>query len=101
MHPKSVRMVRQLDGTLVQKTGRVVPYKKPKTFDDYLRQAVFQGYYSHMTVRQAYAIARQKAEADGVETLASGAYPLPAAGAPEWDYSVRRVYPSQRPRGAK
>jgi DNA repair protein RadD len=37
MHDKSVRMVRQLDGTLVKKTGRVVPHKAPKVETDQSR----------------------------------------------------------------
>lgn len=97
MHKRSVRMVRQLDGELVRKQGRVVKHKKAKQFDDYMRSAVFGCWHSGKTVKQAYWIAKQRAASAGVKTRAV-AFPLPETGSYKWHRSVCEVYPSMEPK---
>lgn len=102
MHKRSVRMVRQLDGELVKKVGRVNKHKPAKTFDDYLRSAIFGCWHEGKTVKQAYWIAQQRARSAGVKTKPDK-FCVPEVGSPRWHLSVREVYPGMRPKhvGAK
>lgn len=97
MHSRSVRMVRQLDGELVKKVGREVKYKAAKTFEDYLRSAIYGGYASGQTVKQAYKVAQIRAAEHGVATSATSIQ-MPLAGSEQWHRSVREVYPWARPK---
>lgn len=97
MHQRSVRMVRQLDGELKRVTGRVVKHKKSKSFDDYLRSAVFGCWHTGKTVKQAYWIAQQRAKSAGVKAVPDK-FPIPEAGSDRWHRSVREVYPNMKPK---
>lgn len=97
MHSRSVRMVRQLDGKLVEKMGRQSKYRAPKVFDDFLKSAVFGGYKAGKTVSQAYFVAKQRAAEAGVPAKPDKFY-VPEAGSDQWNRSVREVYPWARPK---
>lgn len=100
LHRRSVRLVRQLDGTLVKKTGRTVKYKRPKNFDDYYRSALYGGYFKGRTVKQAYKFAQMKAKEAGVSQSPVRMW-VPPTGDRRWDANVREVYPKFRPRSMK
>ncbi len=97
MHDRSTRMVRQLDGTLTQQRGRIVKYKPPKTFDDYVRSALFACHSTGKSVGQAYGIAKERAKADGVEVTPLNMR-FPSHGSLEWDDMVRDVFPNYDPK---
>lgn len=97
MHSRSVRMVRQIDGELVKKVGRVSKYRAPKAFDDYLRSAVYGGYMAGQTVRQAYKVASMRASEAGVQARPEKFY-IPEPGSDQWSRSVREVYPWAKPK---
>ena len=97
MHKRSVRMVRQLDGTLVRKTGRNVKHKAAKGFDDYLRSAIYAGWCNGLTVKQAYWIAKKKASINGVKGNASSIH-TPNVGSGDWHKSCREIYPNMKPK---
>lgn len=92
-HIKSVRMVRQLDGTLVKLTGRIVKHKPEKVFADYYRSAVYACAKTDRTVAQAYAYAKKMAYAAGCPVGDTGSFKLPEHGSDKWGWSVRLVYP--------
>lgn len=98
MHQRSVRMVRQLDGELVRKTGRVVKHKAPKSFDDYMRSAIYGCWHTGKTVKQAYFLAQQRAKSAGIKAKPDK-FPLPTAESDSWQRSVREVYPNMKPKG--
>lgn len=100
MHQRSIRMVRQLDGELVRKVGRVVKHKPLPSFDGLLRSALYAGWSRGMTVKQAFYIARQSAEKKGVPITQAAIY-QPATGSPEWHRSVREIYPGMKPKHLK
>lgn len=100
MHKRSVRMVRQLDGELVRKTGRNVKHKRVKSFDDYLRSAVYGCWHSGKTLKQAYWIAQQRAKSAGVKAKPDK-FPLPDRASDRWHRSVREVYPGMKPTGGR
>lgn len=97
MHKRSVRIVRQLDGDLVRKAGRVVKHKAPKAYDDYLRSAIYAGHFKGMTVKQAHYVARARARKDGIEITRTSLYE-PAVGSGDWDRSCREIYPNFKPK---
>ena len=102
MHKRSSRMIREIDGTLVRKSGRTVKYKQPKSFDDYMRSQIYAGYHKGHSVRTAYQIARERARKDKhLNRNAKSSIRLPPDGSSAWDQSVREVYRGFRPRGAK
>ena len=95
-------MIRELDGTLVRKVGRLVKYKQPKTFDDYMRSQIYAGYHKGHSVRTAYEIARARASQDkNLNRNAKSTIRLPPDGHEAWEESVREVYRGFRPKGAK
>lgn len=98
LHKRSVRLVRELDGRLVKKIGRDVKYKPPKTFDDYFRSALYGGYSKCQTVKQAYKVAKIRAEKDGVKLNPAGTVFVPPTGDARWHRSIRDVYPTFKPR---
>lgn len=98
MHSRSVRMVRQVDGELTRKVGRTVKHKPTKSFDDYFRSALFGGFASGSSVKQAYKLAEIKARNAGVKPRPGGALFVPATGSPDWHRSVREIYPRFKPK---
>ena len=95
-------MVRQLDGTLVRKTGRLVKYKPPKTFDNHYRQALFAAYKSNRQVYQAFGHAVQLAKRAGTEIdFEECNIFIPRDIDPEWRAPVREVYPWARGKAKK
>jgi len=55
-HVKSVRMMRQADGTLKKMYGQVVKIKKPPTAKEKWRRELFRGQKAHLTVGQCKVI---------------------------------------------
>lgn len=99
MHKRSVRMVRQLDGALVRKTGRLVKHKPAKTYESILRGALFGAYRNGKTVGQALWMADQRAQAAGVTERNPGRIDVPAWDSIDRERSVREVYPWAKPKG--
>ena len=91
-------MVREEDGTLVRKVGRIVKHKPAKTFDDYYRSALYGAFASGQTVKQAYSYAKHRAKRDGVAVESGGRMFVPPAGDARWHRSVREVYPKMVPK---
>lgn len=100
MHKRSVRVVRQIDGTLVQKTGREVKYKPPKTFDDLFRSQLYASTILGHSVAQAFTLAAKKAEKQGVP-VESKNQSLPNKTSPDWRKSCREVYPQYIPKARR
>lgn len=92
MHRRSVRIVRQMDGELVKKTGRDTKYKAPKTFDDIYRSQLYASSYLGHSVAQAYAMAMRKAQKENIP-VGSGSSLVPDPKSPAWGHSVRQAYP--------
>lgn len=59
-HERSVRFMRQKDGTLKKMSGQVYTLKKPRTTADKWRSQLFAGYYSDMTVGQCIVMYHHK-----------------------------------------
>ena len=93
MHSRSVRMVRQLNGDLVRKVGRVNKYKRPKAFTDLYRSALYGAYNSGATVGQAMGQAKARAAKSGVEIASLSGIKEYGKNDREWRLSVREVYP--------
>lgn len=98
MHKRSVRMVRQLDGELVRKTGRIVKPKAPKSFESILRSSIYGAYKRGMTVNQALWLANTRAKEAGVKDRNPGGINVPDWGTPERDKAVREYYPWAKPK---
>jgi DNA repair protein RadD len=96
-HKRSVKIVRQIDGQLVKKTGRDTKYKAPKTFDQVWRSQLYASSILGHSVSQAFHLAAKKAEKQGVP-VETKAYQLPDKGSAEWRKSVREVYPQYTPK---
>lgn len=99
-HKMSVRKVRQLDGTVLVKKGRIVKHKPDKTFDDILRGRLYAGYRIGHSVKQAYRTAVTEANAKDIVPVAKS-IGLPVSGHPSWNRPVRQVYPKFRPKGCR
>jgi superfamily II DNA or RNA helicase len=97
MHKRSVRMVRQIDGTLVRKTGRNIKHKAAKGFDDYLRSAIYAGWANGLTVKQAYYIAKKKAAVNGIRP-GNSSMRVPDSASSDWHKSCREIYPHMKPK---
>lgn len=100
MHKRSSRLIRQLDGKLVRKSGRMAKYKRPKTWDDYYRSAIYASHHAGFSVAQAYSMARHRAAKDGVKP-AKGHLHVPVDGSPEWKRSVKTMFPDMKPQGKR
>ena len=100
MHKRSSRLMREADGTLVRKSGRMVKYKPEKTFDDYYRSAIYGGHHAGMSVAQAYNIARHRARKAGVRVFKEDLY-VPPDGSREWKQSVKSLFPHMKPNGKR
>lgn len=97
-HKMSVRKVRELDGTVFVKKGRVVKHKPKKTFDDILRGRLYAGYRIGHSVKQAYRTAVTEANSKDIIPVAKSIR-LPANGHDAWNRPVRQIYPKFRPKG--
>ena len=86
-------MVRQLNGDLVRKVGRVNKYKRPKAFTDLYRSALYGAYNSGATVGQAMGQAKARAAKSGVEIASLSGIKEYGKNDREWRLSVREVYP--------
>ena len=100
-HTRSVRMVRELDGTLSErKVGRLTKHKRRKRFDDILRQKLyaFRNGKGNGTVQLAYRQAERQARIEGVKVLkpheVSGVI-LPTRQS-EWKRTVKTFYEGKR-----
>ena len=98
IHKMSSRMVRQIDGTLVRKLGRHVKHKAPKAYDDFIRSAIYAGFFNGATVKQAFNQAGARARKAGVPMRPGGKVYILPKNDPRWHHSVRDVYPTYRPR---
>ncbi len=92
MHKRSVRIVRQMDGQLVQKTGRDTKYRAPKSFDDIYRSQLYASNILGHSVSQAFCLAAKKAEKEGIPVEPKTSR-IPDRKSSEWGKSVREVYP--------
>ena len=99
-HKMSVRKVRQLDGTVLVKKGRIVKHKPAKTFDDILRGRLYAGYRVGHSVKQAYRTAVAEANEKDIVPVAKS-IGLPVQGHPSWHRPVRQVYPKFKPKGCR
>lgn len=97
-HKMSIRKVRQLDGTVLVKKGRIVKHKPDKTFDDILRGRLYAGYRIGHSVKQAYRTAVTEANSKDIVPVAK-TIRLPKNGHESWNRPVRQVYPKFRPKG--
>jgi len=97
-HKMSIRKVRQLDGTVLVKKGRIVKHKPDKTFDDILRGRLYAGYRIGHSVKQAYRTAVTEANSKDIVPVAK-TIRLPNSGHESWNRPVRQVYPKFRPKG--
>ena len=95
IHSRSVRMVRELDGTLTErKVGRITKQKKKKEFGDILRSMLWRFKKSGAgtgTVRQAYALAERQARQNGVDPHRPHSVQLPRDKS-DWARSVKDYY---------
>lgn len=92
IHKRSVRMVRQLDGTLTKKIGRTIKYKRDKDFNDYLTEQLFRGVRCDMKLSSALYLAKEAAKAKGVTDFTTK-YKLPEKGSSQWQLTVAEYYP--------
>lgn len=92
IHKRSVRMVRQLDGTLTKKIGRTIKYKRDKDFNDYLTEQLFRGVRCDMKLSSALHLAKEAAKAKGVTDFTTK-YKLPEKGSSQWQLTVAEYYP--------
>lgn len=94
IHSRSVRLVRELDGTLKErKVGRITKQKKKKEFGDILRSMMwrFKKSGGNGTVRQAYALAERQARQAGINPHQPHGVTLPVAS-DDWTRSVKDFY---------
>jgi hypothetical protein len=92
IHKRSVRWVRQTDDVLVKKVGRNIKYKKPKTWHDHLRSALYAMSCRGGVVSQAVAIANGKAKEAGL--VPPNVYPRNIIE--NWGKPVREAFPYMR-----
>jgi len=97
-HKMSVRKVRELDGTILVKKGRMVKHKPKKNFDDILRGRLYAGYRCGHSVKQAHRLAVTQANKLDIVPIASS-IGLPASGSDRWHKPIRQVYPKFKPKG--
>ena len=100
MHSRSVRLIRELDGTLTErKVGRINKQKKSKKdFESILRSMLYRFKNSSSgtgTVRQAYALAERQARINGVDPYKVHNVHLPRE-AGDWNKSVKDYYKGKR-----
>lgn len=95
IHKRSVRMVRQLDGTLVRKVGRDTKYKKPKDFNDILSAQLFRGAQVGMKLSSAMFLAKKEAEKKGIP-VEKIKFNLPPPGSDKWKMEVGDYYPKMK-----
>lgn len=95
VHKRSVRMVRQIDGTLERKVGRSIKYKRPKGFDEHMSAALFRGAQAGLTLGSAYHIAKEAARKQGITNFDTK-YNLPDWGDPKWKMKVEEYYPGMK-----
>ena len=98
MHVRSVRLVRELDGKLIEKkVGRLTKPAKKKDSDYFLRQTLYQFKNSSGsgTIKQAYHVAQKKARIEGVREFAPRGVNLPKQEE-DWSKLVKDYYRERR-----
>ena len=100
-HERSVRMVRELNGKLVErKVGRLTKHKKRKRFDDIVRQKLyaFRNGQGQGTIKLAYRQAERQARIEGVKVIPPHevtSVKLPTRNS-DWGRTVKDYYAGTR-----
>lgn len=99
-HVKSVRFVRQLNGQLVRKVGRLVKYKRPKDANDIYRSALYAAESMGQSVKQAMIIFQSRTKKKGLDLKLSDVtqYAVPPWDSFEARLAVSDLYPRIRSR---
>lgn len=92
---QQIRFVRQLEGELTRRKGRLVKFKKnkPPSADDFFRGVLYRCARSGKTVGQATGLAYAQGKAKGFNVFQDcRSIPVYSKGDPEWMLQVKAVY---------